>query len=387
LIISQIRVYDPLVPAPHSTSSSKSLVETSNAMIPDSTEQSAQISPLPLSDMRIIGEAQSQWAPLRRKYNLFLFHQPPGDTSEPTSTAGLNLSTAQQAQVAAQSGQIDEGQYVQFAYIDEPPLSWDFSLRSSSNKLIGSVNRNFAGFAREIFTDTGVYALRMDAAGLEEEASKRHIISKTAQQERAYKDLVGGEKTEMGMTLDQRAVILATAVTVDYDYFSRHSSSGGMTMMPLWMGGGGEAAEGGAAAGAAVGGAEAAEAGAGAVVGGAGRAVGGAAGAGEGAIAGAGTMAGYEAMQRGMGRGDDGQQATQPPPVDDASPQAPSQEDGDVWGQQGESQDGWGGHGQGAGRGEDVWGQEGQDPWSNSGGDVGGGGGGGGGSFWDIFGE
>lgn len=346
-------------------------------MISGATDQPAQISTLPLSDMRIIGEVQSQWAPLKRKYNLFLFHQPPGETSTPVSATGLDLSTAQQAQVAAQSGGADEGQYVQFAYIEEPPLSWDFSLRSSSNKLIGSVNRNFAGFAREIFTDTGVYALRMDAAGLEEEASKRHIISKTAHGEKEYKDVVAGEKGEMGMTLDQRAVMLATAVTVDYDYFSRHSHGSGMGMMPLWMGGG-EAAEGGAAAGAAVGGAEASEAGA--AAGGAGRAVGGAAGVEEGAIAGAGSIAGYEAMQRGMG----GQAPQQPPPVDDASPQAPPQQDGDMSGQQGGGPDGWGGQGEGGGKGEDVWGQDGQDPWSGQDGDVGGGGGG---SFWDNFGE
>jgi Scramblase len=373
-------------------------------MIPGATEQSAQISPLPLSEMRIIGEAQSHWAALKRKYNLFLFHQPPGEPDIPSSRPNLDLSEAQQAQVTGQSAGADSGQYVQFAYIEEPPLSWDFSLRSASDKLIGSVNRNFAGFAREIFTDTGVYALRMDAAGLEEEAGKRHIISKTAQHERDYKDVVGGETTEMGMTLDQRAVMLATAVTVDYDYFSRHSHGGGMGMMPLWIGGG-EAAEGGAAAGGAVGAAGAGEA-SGAVVGGAGRAVGGvASGAGEGAMAGAGTMAGYEAMQRGTGGGGYGEQQSQPQqPMDDASPQAPEyqpppQQGEDIWGQQGGNSDGWGaaGGGDGAGKGEDVWGQGGQDPWSGQGGDVGGGGGGGGGgegggggsgwSIWDIFGE
>jgi Scramblase len=341
-------------------------------MISNAIEQSARISPLPLLDMRIIGEAQSRWAPLKRKYSLYLFHEPPSKSNKGISASGLDQPPVQQAQVAAQSSRIDEGKYVQFANIEEPPLSWDFSLLSASNKLIGSVNRSFAGFARELFTDTGVYALRMDAAGLEEEASRRHVISRTAQQEREYADVLGGEKSELGMTLDQRAVMLATAVTVDYDYFSRHSHSGGVGMMPLWIGGG-EAAEGGAAAGGAVGAAGASEAG-GAVVGGTGRAVGGAAGAGEGAIAGAGTLAGYEAMQRGVGRGEYGEQPAQQPPVDDASPQASEQQPDPQ-------------------QGQDVWGQDGQDPWSGQGADSGGGGsgdgggGGGGGSFWDIFGE
>jgi hypothetical protein len=44
------------------------------------------------------------------------------------------------------------------------------------------------------------------------------------------------------MTLDQRAVMLATAVSIDFDYFNRHSSAGGM---PIWgPGAGGEATAG-----------------------------------------------------------------------------------------------------------------------------------------------
>ena len=111
------------------------------------------------------------------------------------------------------------GVFTQFAYVDEPFLSWDFSLRSADDKLVGSVNRNFAGFGREIFTDTGVYALRMDSA------SENQGQSPQAQ--------TNGETTTVesgcgrGMTLDERAVMLATAVTIDFDYFSRHSGHGG----------------------------------------------------------------------------------------------------------------------------------------------------------------
>ncbi|XTI86989.1 scramblase family [Cenococcum geophilum] len=45
--------------------------------------------------------------------------------------------------------------FSQFARADEPFLSWDFTLLSENKRLIGPVNRNFSGFAREIFTDTG----------------------------------------------------------------------------------------------------------------------------------------------------------------------------------------------------------------------------------------
>ena len=298
----------------------------------------AQISPLALSDMRIIGEAQQQWAPLRRKYNLFLYRPIPGSESRaeaPQLPANQPLSNSQALDLTSYN---QEGEFGQFAHVDEPFLSWDFSLLSADGRLIGSVNRNFSGFGREILTDTGVYALRMDAAGLAQEP--RHLISKTGQQEQDE------QARNVAMTLDQRAVMLATAVSVDFDYFSRHSGSGG-GFMPLWFPGmGGGAAEAGA-------GAEAgAEAGAIEEAGGAtkGMTRGGAGSMEEGAITGAGTMAGYEAMQRGRGGGN-------VPPQED---QLPGQ----------------------VGQDEDVWGK-GDDPWNNDGGD----GGGDGWGWGDFFGE
>jgi hypothetical protein len=251
----------------------------------------------------------------------------------------------------AQTSNHNEGTYNQFAYVDEPFLSWDFSLLSAENRLIGSVNRNFAGFAREFFTDTGVYALRMDSAGLRDD-------------QLAPSQGTPGE----GMTLDQRAVMLATAVSVDFDYFSRHSGAGGFGFMPLWFPGvGGEAAAGGAGAGAGagVGGAAAGEAGAVGVgeaaagtLGRAGAAGGMADGMAAGA-AGAGAMAGYEAMQRGVS-GDQSTGASSPeqPGVPPADQQAS--------GQPGFYDDAWPDE-----RQEDPWSHDEEDPWGGdeSGGD------------------
>lgn len=305
--------------------------------------------------MRIIGETQQQWAPLRRKYNLFLYRTSP-DAATNLGTQQIQppdstMSKSQQLQVSKAAGPNSGGEYGQFAYVDEPFLSWDFALRSADSRLIGSVNRDFSGFAREIFTDTGVYALRMDSAALAEEQARRGGVPSESQGSASLYD-----DKAAGMTLDQRAVMLATAVTVDFDYFSRHSSAGGMGFMPMWFpgGGGGEpAGEGGAVEGAE------------------GRGVGGAAGGvGEGAATGAGTMAGYEAMQRGA-QGD----AAQPPPPE--YPAAPQEEvwgqDNDLWNQGGSGTDPWG-RGQGGGPpGGDGGGQ---------GGDGGDGGGEGGG--WDL---
>jgi Scramblase len=38
----------------------------------------------------------------------------------------------------------------QFSTIDSPFLGWDFDLRDEQGELIGNVNRNFVGFAREV---------------------------------------------------------------------------------------------------------------------------------------------------------------------------------------------------------------------------------------------
>lgn len=359
-------MYDPLEVAASSQSSSKYLDKTVLGAVSSDVNQTPAISNLALSEMRVIGEAQQQWALLRRKYNLFLFRQSPTPETDlgthKIPSKSLPLSSSQQLQVSQSSKDGKEGQYGQFAYVDEPFLSWDFSLLSANSQLIGSVNRNFAGFGREIFTDTGVYALRMDAAGLAEEP--RHLISKTGE-----KALAAYKEPHIGMTLDQRALMLATAVSIDFDYFSRKSGSSGL--MPLWFpwGSGAEEAA-GTTAGAGAGTEVSGEAGAGAL-GGVVRGAGTGAGAGalgEGAAVGAGSMAGYEAMQRGV-YGDDASPASgQSPGAGQQGDDGPAQEE--VWG---EENNPWGGEQDGGGK-----------SGGGGGGGEGGGGGGEGGDGFDV---
>ena len=315
-------------------------------------QDAARVSELPLADMRVIGEAQQQWAPLRRKYNLFVHRDAPDPSAPQLTSRDLPFSDSKALQPSSSEAPDSGGEFGQFAYVDEPFLSWDFSLMTSDSKLLGSVNRNFSGFGREIFTDTGVYALRMDAAGLAQEPG--HLISKSGQK---------AEPAGAGMTLDQRAIMLATAVSIDFDYFSRHSGGSGMMggFFPVWFPGGG-------------GGAAGAEAGAeaGAVEGAGGGAAGSAPvdiGRAEGAAAGAGTVAGYEAMQRGA-YGDDasptsGQEQMPEYGAGQSPPPPPSdQQPGQV------------------GRGEDVW-ESNDDPFGQS--DQGSQGGEGGGGLWDSL--
>ena len=104
------------------------------------------------------------------------------------------------------SGDTDEV-YHQFAAIDAGFLAWNFPI-ADENQEIASVERAFRGFGREIFTDTGQYTIRF-APDLEhpenadiDPVSLRHL------------------------DLQERALVLALSVNVDFDFFSRHSEGG-----------------------------------------------------------------------------------------------------------------------------------------------------------------
>ena len=82
----------------------------------------------------------------------------------------------------------------------------------------------------------------MDAASVVEEPA--HHISKTAQGKEYNTTTKDSAGEANGMTLDERAIMLATAVTIDFDYFSKKSGLMNHGWMPIWfpwgVGGGGE---------------------------------------------------------------------------------------------------------------------------------------------------
>jgi hypothetical protein len=151
-----------------------------------------------------------------------------------------------------------EHTFHQFAAINEPMLSWDFTMADTHGNLIGSINRNFRGFGREIFTDTGQYVIRFDAASPETtNISQSGVVQRFPQRKMDLVPLTpmkeptsfrrenpkGKSKvldlsqeigpppqtqlvertSAKGLTLDQRAVMLATSVSIDFDYFSHQS--------------------------------------------------------------------------------------------------------------------------------------------------------------------
>ncbi|KAI7831790.1 Scramblase-domain-containing protein [Gamsiella multidivaricata] len=304
-------------------------------------------------DDRLIGEVQQEWHLIRRRYNLFTIEQQ--DTNE----------IQRDSKTTAISTERDLSGHgltrVQFAHIDGGFLALDFDMQDEQGQRMASVNRNFVGFARELFTDSGQYALRFDAAviqdlqqeqGLGATPAATSTLSGTSEQDLQQAKEIQANKDEKalaqlesrgGLTLDQRAIMLACAVSIDFDYFSRHSGNGGIMPVPMMMGGGHAPVPSSSSdnpMGTVVG------AGAGA---GAGHVLGGAA---------AGDVAGGAA----------GGMPT-PPPM----PSAPPATGGGAWGEDmpaGTSTDGWS---------EDVWSEESADSGDSwFGGDKGEGGGGGG---------
>ncbi|SCV74198.1 BQ2448_6630 [Microbotryum intermedium] len=225
--------------------------------LPDDSDPNA-----PGSPSRVIGEAQQEWHLYRRRYNMFVNR--------------------------------DEESMDQFGRVDAGLLAWDFTVLNEESRPIGSINRNFQGFAKEIFADAGQYVLRFEGivdelaaagalpspvneAALPSPAPTTSALSTTPSKDassslrRDQTSLVPLEHSDdsssspsldlallPSITYDQRAVMLASAVSCDFDYFSRHSGSGGMMgpglWMPMGMGGGGASSEAGAEAGSETGG-------------------------------------------------------------------------------------------------------------------------------------
>lgn len=287
--------------------------------------------------MQLIGESQQRWHMWRRKYELFESRSE-GPSTEPTLS--------------------------QFAKIDAPVLSWDFELSNKNGQLLGTINRNFRGFGREIFTDTGQYVLRFDSVANDTTDPRLG----TAPGQSTGREVVPSRMATESLSLDRRAVCLGAALSIDVDFFSRHSGHGSGFGMPFFfpipMGGGPVAGAGEAGAG------EVGAAGAGA--------------AGTAAETGAGAAAGAAAAGYGFGQQGESDPWGEPPadqgmanPWGGQSQQAP-------WGG-GAPESGWPGSPETGVGGEDVWGE--QDPWSGSDGGDGEGGGGFLSGLWDSFGD
>ncbi|CAL1704975.1 unnamed protein product [Somion occarium] len=150
-------------------------------------------------------EVQQRWHFWRRKYDLFLRKQ--------ETHRVLSLASDPQPEP-----ELNEETFYQFARIDEGLWAWDFSLKDARGVEIASVNRTFRGFGRELFTDTGRYFVRFTPQPTSQLDPSMHPSIVPDPKSMVVRDL----------TLDERALILATAVNIDFDYFSRHSEGHGI---------------------------------------------------------------------------------------------------------------------------------------------------------------
>lgn len=100
-------------------------------------------------------------------------------------------------------------QKAQFAEVNSGFLAVDFDMRDIDGKKIASVNKDFTGFARELFTDARQYVLRLDPSfGLDHDSNLVRDANTI--------NLGGEEYSDFKMGKTERAVILAAAIAIDF---------------------------------------------------------------------------------------------------------------------------------------------------------------------------
>ncbi|ESW03532.1 hypothetical protein PHAVU_011G021500 [Phaseolus vulgaris] len=101
----------------------------------------------------------------------------------------------------------------QFAVVENPGLwNWTFTLKGINGEVLAQIDRDWRGFGFEILTDAGQYVIRF---GSSDPSSKIGLAN-------AIEDL----EVSRTLTLAERAVTVALAISLDNDYFSRHGGWG-----------------------------------------------------------------------------------------------------------------------------------------------------------------
>ncbi|KAK6123273.1 hypothetical protein DH2020_042980 [Rehmannia glutinosa] len=99
----------------------------------------------------------------------------------------------------------------QFAVVENPGFwNWTFTLKDIDGNVLAEIDRDWRGFGFEIFTDAGQYVIRFGSAD-------SGVGPATGVQEL---------NVTRSLTLSERAVAVALAVSLDNDYFSRHGGWG-----------------------------------------------------------------------------------------------------------------------------------------------------------------
>ncbi|KAJ4752747.1 Phospholipid scramblase [Rhynchospora pubera] len=100
----------------------------------------------------------------------------------------------------------------QFAVVENPGFwNWTFTLKDEEDNVLAEIDRNWRGIGLELFTDAGQYVIRFGALVPGSYGSDNHIEELNVVRP---------------LTLSERAVALALAVSLDCDYFSRRGGWG-----------------------------------------------------------------------------------------------------------------------------------------------------------------
>jgi len=136
----------------------------------------------------------------------------------------------------------------QFASITGSFLAWEFELKDAEGGTLALIDRNFLGFGKEIFTDAGKYVIHFgmppQTAAQEATASRQALVEAQSSKgetppvtqlaklrtDCSVIPTVSGNQLEVvrQLSLTERALALACAINIDFDYFSRHSGGAGI---------------------------------------------------------------------------------------------------------------------------------------------------------------
>lgn len=101
----------------------------------------------------------------------------------------------------------------QFAVVENPGFwNWTFTLKDIDGNVLAEIDRDWRGIGFELLTDAGQYVIRFGYADSDTKTGPAHAIQEL--------------ETSRPLTLSERAVAVALAVSLDNDYFSRHGGWG-----------------------------------------------------------------------------------------------------------------------------------------------------------------
>ncbi|KAG6477901.1 hypothetical protein ZIOFF_061333 [Zingiber officinale] len=157
-------------------------------------------------DGKEVGVVHRRWHLWRRIYDLYLgkdmLHALCADGACVTEGACPCGTCPQLHTPVARTGPRNK----QFAVVENPGFwNWTFTLRDEEGNVLAQIDRNWRGVGLELFTDAGQYVVRFgDADSLPNNrpGSSEFEVSRP-------------------LTLSERAVAIALAVSLDSDYFSR----------------------------------------------------------------------------------------------------------------------------------------------------------------------